>query len=85
LLQFFQVMRKSGGGNVEFILNLTGNHSTGMSSKERAHDLQTRLRAEGGKAVGGASYQKRIGASSHISTIAEIQKYVKRGKSERRG
>jgi len=48
-----------------------------VRSKERAHDLQARLRAEGGKAVGGTGDQKWIGATSHISTIAEIQKYVK--------
>jgi hypothetical protein len=39
--------------------------------------LQARFRAESRKAVRGASNQKRIGAASHNSTIAEIRKYVK--------
>ena len=76
LLQFFEVMRKRRRGNVELILYFAGDHATGMRSQERAHDLQARFGAKCGETVGGARDQKWIGAASHISTIAEIQKYV---------
>jgi hypothetical protein len=47
-----------------------------MGGEEKAEDLETRLGAECGETVGGASDEERVGAL-HISMIAEIWKYVK--------
>ena len=71
LFQFFQVMRKGGSGNGEFLLDLAGNHALGMSGEEQTENLETGLGAKGGEAVGGAGNEKRIGLA-HISIIAEI-------------
>jgi hypothetical protein len=76
LLQFFKVMRKSRSRDAQFFLDFSGDHSVGMSSKQEAENLEARLRAEGGEAVGGASNQQRIGLP-HISIIAEIWNDVK--------
>jgi hypothetical protein len=42
-----------------------------MSGKEKAENLEARLRAKGREAVGGASDEKWVGLP-HISIIAEI-------------
>jgi hypothetical protein len=47
-----------------------------MSGKEQAENLEARLRAEGGEAIGGAGNEERIGLA-HNSIIAELQKDVK--------
>jgi hypothetical protein len=70
------VVRKSGSGDAELFLNFAGDHSFGMGGKQEAENLEARLRAEGGEAVGGASDQKWIGLP-HISIIAEIWNDVK--------
>jgi hypothetical protein len=76
LFQLFQVMRKRGRGDSEFLLDLAGNHAFRMSGKEQAENLEAGLGTEGGEAVGGACNEERIGAS-HISMLAEIQNDVK--------
>jgi hypothetical protein len=47
-----------------------------MGGKQEAKNLEARLRAEGGEAVGGASDEKWIGLP-HCSILAEIQNDVK--------
>jgi hypothetical protein len=47
-----------------------------VGSEEEAQDLETRLRAEGGEALGGAGDEQRIGLA-HVSIVAEIWKHVK--------
>jgi hypothetical protein len=42
-----------------------------MSRKEKAENLEARLRAEGREAIGGASNEKRI-SLPHSSIVAEI-------------
>jgi len=71
LFQFLQMMRKSGSGDAELFLDFAGHHTFRMCGKEEAENLEARLRAEGGEAVGGASDQKRIGLL-HTSIVAEI-------------
>ena len=75
LLQFFEMVGKSGSWDFEFALDFACDHARGVRGKQKPHDLEARLRAERGKTVGGAGDKKRVGAS-HISTIAEIWKYV---------
>jgi hypothetical protein len=70
LFQFLQMMRKGGSGDAELFLDFAGDHAVGMSGKEEAENLESRLRAEGGEAVGEASDKKGIGLF-HISIIAE--------------
>jgi len=72
LFQFFQVMRKRGRRYAQFFLDFAGNHTLGMSGKEQAENLEARLCAESGEAVGGAGDQEGIGLA-HISIIAEIR------------
>jgi hypothetical protein len=71
LAEFFEMMRKGGRGDVEFILNFTGDHTRGMCGEKQTHNLQPRLGAESRKAVGGAGNEEGIGLG-HISIIAEI-------------
>jgi hypothetical protein len=47
-----------------------------MGGKQEAKNLEARLRAEGGEAVGGASDEKWVGLP-HGSIFAEIQNDVK--------
>jgi hypothetical protein len=76
LFQFFQVMRERRSGNGEFFLDFAGNHAFGVSGKEQAENLESRLGAESGEAVGGAGDEERIGLA-HSSIVAEIWKDVK--------
>src|SRR5438128_4019645 len=46
LFQFFEMMRKSGCGNFEFVLHFSGDHAAGVRGQERAHDLEARFRAQ---------------------------------------
>ena len=71
LFQFLQMMRKGGSGDAELFLDFAGDHAVGMSGKEKAENLEARLRAKGREAVGGASDEKWVGLP-HISIIAEI-------------
>jgi len=71
LFQFLKVVRKGGSGDAKLFLDFARDHAVGMSGKEEAENLEARLRAEGGEAVGGASDEKRIGPL-HISIVAEI-------------
>src|SRR5215472_8828141 len=68
------MMRKGRRGNPKFFLNLTGDHADGVSRKKQAHNLQSWLGADGGKAIGAAVNQEGVGLL-HISMIAEIWKY----------
>jgi len=70
------MMRKGGSGDAELFLDFAGDHSFGMGGKQEAKNLEARLRAEGGEAVGGASDEKWIGLP-HCSIFAEIQNDVK--------
>jgi hypothetical protein len=47
-----------------------------VSSKEQAENLEARLGAESGKAVGGAGDEEWIGFLHYISMFAEIWKHV---------
>jgi hypothetical protein len=76
LFQFFQVVGKGGSGYREFFLDLAGNHSIGMSGKEQPENLEPKLGAESGEAVGGPGDQEGVGFA-HSSIIAEIWKDVK--------
>jgi len=76
LLQFLQMVGERGSGDTELFLDFSGDHSRGVGRKEQAENLQARLSAEGGEAVGGAGDEEWVGAS-HISIIAEIRKNVK--------
>jgi hypothetical protein len=76
LLQLFQVVRKRGRGDSEFLLDLAGNHTVRMSGKEKAENLEAGLGAESREAVGGAGNEERIGLF-HFSIFAEIWKDVK--------
>jgi len=73
LAQFFQMMGKRRGGDPQLFLDFACHHTRGVSGKQQAHDLQSRLGANGGEAVGAAGDQERI-RSLHISIIAEIWK-----------
>jgi hypothetical protein len=72
LAEFFEMVRKCGRGDVEFILNFACDHTRGVRGEEQAHDLQPRLGAESRESVGGAGNEERI-RLGHISIIAEIQ------------
>lgn len=76
VLEFFQVVRKRGRGDAEFVLDFAGVHSVGMSGEKEPDDLQARLGAKRGEAVGGTGDEKRVGLP-HDSIIVEIQKNVK--------
>jgi len=76
LFQLFQVMGERGSGDTELFLDFASDHSRGVGRKEQAENLQARLSAERGEALGGAGNQEWVGAT-HISIIAEIRKDVK--------
>src|SRR5215472_5524773 len=76
LFQFFEMVGKGGSGDSEFFLDFAGDHAGGVGSEEEPENLETGLRAEGGKAVGRAGNQQRVGLA-HYSIIAEIWKNVK--------
>src|SRR5882762_5099708 len=57
LLQFFQMMRERGGGNVQLLLNLAGHRAGRMNRQEKTQDGQTRFSAQRGKTVRRAGYQ----------------------------
>src|SRR5258708_39819912 len=61
LLQFFQMMRERGGGNVQLLLNLTGHRAGGMHREKKTQDGQTRFGAQRGKTVRRAGNQSRGG------------------------
>jgi hypothetical protein len=65
------MVRKRGRGDAELLLDFAGDQALRMSRKEKAENLEARLRAEGGEAVGGASNEERI-RLSHFSIVAEI-------------
>jgi hypothetical protein len=71
LLQFFQMVRKRGSRDTELLLDFARNHSIRVGRQEQAKDLQTGLRAESRKTVGGARHEQGIGLA-HSSIIAEI-------------
>jgi hypothetical protein len=83
LLQFLEMMRKSGSGDAEFLLDFAGDHAGGVSGKEEAENPETRLRAEGGEAVRGTRDEQRI-RFGHLSIIAEIRKNVNPGPAPQR-
>jgi len=72
LAELFEMVRKGGRRDVEFILNLTSDHSSGVRGQKQTHNLQTGLGAESGEAIGRAGNQEWIGFG-HNSIIAEIQ------------
>jgi hypothetical protein len=72
LAELFEMVRKGGRRDVEFILNFTSDHSGGVRGQKQTHNLQTGLGAESGEAIGRAGNKERIGLG-HISIIAEIQ------------
>jgi len=69
------MVRESGGGDAQFVLDFAGDHAGGVSGKEQAKDLQARFGAERGETVGAAGDEERIGLA-HISMIAEVWKYA---------
>jgi hypothetical protein len=71
LAKLFEMVRKGGGGDVEFILNFTRDHSGGVRGEQQTHNLQTGLGAESGEAIGRAGNEECIGLG-HISIIAAI-------------
>jgi len=71
LFQLFQVVGKGGCRDSKFFLHFAGNHSVGVGGKEQPENLEARLSAESGEAVGGAGDEERIGLT-HSSIIAEI-------------
>jgi hypothetical protein len=72
LAELFEMVRKGGGRDVEFILNFTSDHSGGVRGEKQTHNLQAGLGAESGEAIGRASNEEWVGLG-HISIIAEIQ------------
>jgi len=72
LAELFEMVRKGRRRDVEFILNLTSDHSSGVRGQKQTHNLQTGLGAESGEAIGGAGNQEWIGFG-YSSIIAEIQ------------
>jgi hypothetical protein len=72
LAEFFEMVRESGRGDVQLVLNFAGDHAGGVRREEQTHNLQAGLGTESGEAVGGTGNKKRIGLG-HISIIAEIR------------
>ena len=52
LFEFFQVVGKSRGGDAEFLLDFSSDHSGGMGGQKKAENLQTGFGAERGETVG---------------------------------
>jgi hypothetical protein len=75
LLQFLEMMRKRRSRDAEFLLHFPGNHPVRVSGEEKPQNLQARLRAKSGEAIGRPGDDERIGFA-HISMIAEIWKHV---------
>jgi hypothetical protein len=71
LAELFEMVRKSGRRDVEFILNFASDHSGGVSGEKQTHNLQAGLGAESGEAIGRAGNEECVGLG-HISIIAEI-------------
>jgi hypothetical protein len=78
LFQFFEMVGKGGSGDAEFLLDFADHHAGRVGSEEEPKNPETRLRAQGGEAVGGAGNQQRVGLG-HVSIIAEIGKDVNPG------
>jgi hypothetical protein len=79
-LQLFEMMRKSRGGDVEFVLDLADDKAIGMRGEQKLHDAETWLCAHGGEHVSEASDligTSLDGSSAHASIIAEIPNVVK--------
>ena len=72
LAELFEMVRESGSGDVESVLNFAGDHSGGVSREEQADNLQARLGTKSGEAVGRACDEEGI-RLGHISMFAEIQ------------
>jgi hypothetical protein len=70
------MMRKRGGRDLQFALNVSGDEAFRVRGEKLADDLQAGLGAEGGEAVGRARDEEWID-TFHISMIVEIRKYVK--------
>src|SRR2546429_5028072 len=81
LFQFFEMVGKGGSGDAEFLLDFADHHAGRVGSEEETKNPETRLRAQGGEAVGGAGNQQRVGLG-HVSIIAEIGKRSEEHTSE---
>ena len=80
VLQFVEVVRERGVGDVQIFLNVTYDEPLGMGGEQELHDAKAGLGAHGGKHVGelGDVFGGRLsGCRRHISIVAEIQFCVK--------
>ena len=70
LAELFEMVRKGGRRDVEFILNFASNHSGGVRGEKHTHNLQTGFGAEGGEALRRAGNEEWINLG-HILIVAE--------------
>jgi hypothetical protein len=73
LTELFEMVRKGGRGNTQLLLDLSGDHSRGVSGEKTAHNLQARLGAESGEAVGTTGDEQWVGFANS-SRFAELRR-----------
>ncbi len=77
MLQLVKVVRKSGRGNAESVLDVACNHPLRVRRQEKLHDAEAGLCAHRGKHVRVATGPVGSELTPHTSIIVELQNDVK--------